>query len=271
MTRKRDVPYESSKDLPPYRGIVAFDARGFTELPGRLHQPVSGLIPQLVEEAFTAVGLAEVWQDPPFFGPTGDGFALGVPTRVLPYLVHPFVDEVQRVLTRHNRKRRAGEALVQLRVSIHVGPVEDGPNRYVGGNGVARNDTHRLLDSVPVKAVLAAASADVTFVAAILSDRLYNDVVLQGYAGLHPDRLIEVPASVAGKTFAQRAWLYVPEPSGNLALAGAPQPPEKPAGTPGAGAGRGSSSTVINAPGNRGGVAGTVHGGMTWETGEERS
>lgn len=269
MTAQRDVPYENSKDLPEYRGIVAFDARGFTELPGRLHQPLSGLIPQLVERAFAAVGLSQVWQEPPFFGPTGDGFAIGVPTRVLPVLVHPFVPELQRVLTRHNHERRAGEARVQLRVSINVGPVQDGPNQYLGGNGTARNDTHRLLDSVPVKAVLAASSPDVTFVAAIISDRVYQDVVLEGYAGLHPDRLIEVPASVPGKSFAQRAWLYVPEPSGNLALAGAPRPPETSgAESPGGSGKRDRSSTVIHAPGNQGGVAGTVHGGMTWNTGD---
>jgi hypothetical protein len=112
-----------------------------------------------------------------------------------------------------------------------------------------------------VKAILSAASPSVTFVAAIISDRVYQDVVLQGYAGVHPDRLIEVPATVEGKSFFQRAWLYVPEPSGSLTAVPELKPvvssaaPERKAAPSG-------SSTVINAPDNRGGVSGTVQGDM---------
>jgi hypothetical protein len=263
MTNRPDLPYSKSTPLPAYRGIVAVDARGFTDLPGRLHQSISGLIPQVVERAFVAAGLAEEWNEPAFFGPTGDGFAIGVPTRVLPFVLHPFLPELQRVLAEHNREARSGDARLQLRVSINVGPVQDGPNRYLGGNGTARNDTHRLLDSVPVKAMLAASSPQVTFVAAIVSDRVYRDVVLDGYAGLHPDQLIEVPATVEGKTFAQRAWLYVPEPSGSLAAVQPADPADE--GRPGRPA---ASSTVINAADNKGSVVGTAHG-ATWHFGAQ--
>jgi len=261
MTDEPDAPYVTSETLPPYRGILAVDARGFTDLPGRLHQTISGLIPQLVERALIDAGLAEIWNEPAFFGPTGDGFAIGVPTAVLPFLLHPFLPELQRVLAGHNANTRSGDARMQLRVSINVGPVKDGPNPYLSGNGTARNDTHRLLDSVPVKAILSAASPSVTFVAAIISDRIYQDVVLQGYAGVHPDRLIEVPATVEGKRFSQRAWLYVPEPSGNLAAVPALRPVEPPS-TPEGKAVHAASSTVINAPDNKGGVSGTVQGDM---------
>ncbi|AGL18941.1 hypothetical protein [Actinoplanes sp. N902-109] len=267
MTPAPQGPYTTSQELPPYRAIVAVDARGFTDQPGRLHQSISGLIPQLVEQAFTAAGLLDVWNKPEFFGPTGDGFAVGLPTRCLPFVLHPFLAELQRVLAGHNGAVTASGARLQLRVSVNVGPVEDGPDACLGGGGAARNDTHRLLDSVPVRAVLAGSDPNVTFVSAIVSDRVYQDVLLTGYAGLHPSEFIEVPATVEGKNFAQRAWLYVPRPSGGLAQLHLPSPPGgKPAGD-GPPRSPAESETVIHAPGNQGGVAGTVHGGMTWNTG----
>jgi hypothetical protein len=67
-----------------------------------------------------------------------------------------------------------------------------------------------------VKAVLAAASPQVTFVACIFSDRVFEDVIAAGYAGLQPDRCLPVTATVDGKAFSQQAWLYLPEVSGNL-------------------------------------------------------
>jgi hypothetical protein len=260
-----DLPFTSSAELPPYRGIVAVDAKGFTDQPGRLHQPISGLIPQLAGQAFADIGLAEAWNEPAFFGPTGDGFAVGVPTRVMPFLVHPFLSRLQDVLAHHNSQIRAAEPQIRLRVSLNIGPVEEDENPYLGGNGTARNDTHRLLDSVPVKAILAAASPRVTFVAAIVSERLFRDVIEQGYAGVHPDHFIEVPATVEGKSFEQRAWLYVPRPSGNLLAAGVTGPAPAPSSPPSsADKRRPATSTTINAPGNQGGIAGTVHGNMTW-------
>jgi hypothetical protein len=264
MDNTTDIPYVTSEELPPYRSIFAVDAKGFTEQPGRLHQTISGLIPQLVGKAFAGIGLAEVWNDPTFFGPTGDGFALGVPTRVMPFLVHPLLSELQAVLERHNQSIRAGDPRMQLRVSLNLGPVKEDANPYLGGNGTARNDTHRLLDSVPVKAILAAASPNVTLVAAIISERVYRDVVEQGYTGLHPDHFIEVPAIVDGKNFQQRAWLYVPQLSGNLVTTGVmpvqPGVGSKPSDP------KATGSTVVNAPDNQGGIAGTVNGDMNWNT-----
>lgn len=292
-----DQPYVASRDLPPYRGILAVDAKGFTEQPGSTHQAISGLIPNLVGQAFGNVGLGEVWNEPAFFGPTGDGFAVGVPTEVLPYLVHPLLAEVQRVLAAHNAGVRPGEASIRLRASLHVGPLPaDGP-AHLGGNGTPRNDTHRLLDSTPVRAILAAASPTVTFLAAILSERIYEDVVVAGYAGRHPDHFVEVSATVTGKHFSQRAWLYVPEPSGNLLLvdgmaarppgyanaakmpAASGQGPDQgqgsgPGSAPGAGPAAGpagsAGSPSVRVRRNSGQVAGVVHGDMRSGGGERR-
>lgn len=270
MERKLDLPYATSAKLPPYQGIFAVDAKGFTERPGRQHQSISGLIPRLVGEAFGGAGLGEVWNAPTFFGPTGDGFAVGLPTAMMPFVLHPTLSELQRVLAQHNREIRAADPRLRLRVSLNVGPVEQDANPYLGGNGAARNDTHRLLDSVPVKAILAEASPNVTFVAAIISERVYRDVVEQGYAGLHPDHLIEVSATVPGKRFERRAWLYVPEPSGNLMAAAAPptepDPEREPVKKPSE-RGPAGGSVVMNVPNSHGPVTGTVNGDMNWTSG----
>ena len=227
-------PYSESIDLPPYRAILALDGKDFTAQPSIAHQPISSAILDIVGDVFTRMGLEAEWKHPAFLGPTGDGFAIGLPPRVLPYLVSPFGRVLQERLTAHNRTVRGDQARLRLRVSLNVGPLSADPeNPHWTGNGTARNDTHRLLDSKPVKAILAAASDRVTHVACIFSDRVFQDVVAAGYTELHPDRCIEVPATVEGKTFAQRAWLYVPEISGNLlgVSAQAPEPDSVPART----------------------------------------
>ncbi|MEV6349517.1 hypothetical protein [Actinoplanes sp. NPDC051851] len=218
-------PYRRTVDLPPYRAILAVDAKDFTAQPSIVHQPMSGLILDLVGDAFTTAGLAAAWQRPAFLGPTGDGFAVGLSPQILPHLVHPFGRVLQERLAAYNRDARTDQARIRLRVSLNVGPLPVDPaDPHWTGNGTARNDTHRLLDSKPVKAVLAGTSDRVTHVACIFSDRVFQDVVVAGYTEMHPDRCIEVPATVDGKAFAQRAWLYVPESTGFLPALTTPAP-----------------------------------------------
>ncbi|MET9658013.1 hypothetical protein [Streptomyces sp. NPDC006510] len=131
----------------------------------------------------------------------------------MPFVIHPWLFTLQEVLTEFNI-HALGALPIRLRVSLHIGPLPDTGDEF-GGNGTVRNDTHRLLDSRPVKAVLASSKENVTQVAAVLSDRCYQDAVASGYTGRHPDHFIEVPATVEGKLFAQRARLHVPLPSGS--------------------------------------------------------
>ncbi|MCQ9133090.1 hypothetical protein [Streptomyces hilarionis] len=209
-----DQPYTHSRPLPPYRGILAVDAKDFTGYPAVQHGPISRAIPQLLNQSLERAGIAEVWEHRRFPDSTGDGYVFGFDPELMPFVVHPWLSALQDVLTEFNM-HSAGVVRIRLRASLNIGPLPDTGDEF-DGNGTPRNDTHRLLDSRPVKAVLAASSANVTQVAAILSDRCYQDVVAGGYAGRHPDHFMEVPATVEGKTFGQRAWLYVPTPSGNL-------------------------------------------------------
>ncbi|MFF3019501.1 hypothetical protein [Streptomyces sp. NPDC057939] len=220
------VPYAESRPLPPYRALFAVDAKDFTGLPAAQHGPVSRLIPQLVDQALERAGLHQLRDAQRFPANTGDGVVFGFDPVHLPFVLWPFLGVLDDVLGSYNRQ--AVGPRIRLRASIHVGPLPDG-DEPGDGNGTARNDMHRLLDSLPVKAILAAASEEVTHLAAIVSERVYEDVVLGAYTGLHPDRCVEVSATVEGKNFAQRAWLYVPSPSGNLVRAGI-QPREEPVG-----------------------------------------
>ncbi|MFF5424373.1 MULTISPECIES: hypothetical protein [unclassified Streptomyces] len=217
MTENPPAPYAESRPLPPYTALLAVDAKNFTGLPAVLHAPVSQMIPDLVDRALSKAGLEEVRDDKRFPAHTGDGIVFGFDPVRLPFVLWPFLPALDDVLAEYNTLSVGPR--IRLRVSLHLGPLPDA-GQAGDGNGTPRNDTHRLLDSRPVKAVLAASSESTTHVAAIISDRVYEDVVLGGYSGLHPDRCVEVPATVEGKTFAQRAWLFIPSPSGNLLNSG---------------------------------------------------
>jgi hypothetical protein len=239
MSAPVPVPHVESRPLPPYRALFAVDAKDFTGLPAVQHGAVSQLIPELVDQALERAGLRQLRDSKRFPANTGDGVVFGFDPALLPFVLWPFLGVLDDLLGAYNRQSVGPR--IRLRASVHVGPLPDS-GRPGDGNGTARNDTHRLLDSRPVKAILAAASEEVTQLAAVVSQRVYEDVVLGGYTGLHPDRCVEVPATVDGKDFAQRAWLYVPSPSGNLVQAGvrpreeSPAPEESPAREPEAGA-----------------------------------
>ncbi|MDX3851060.1 hypothetical protein [Streptomyces sp. AK02-01A] len=219
--------YAESRPLPPYRALFAVDAKDFTGLPAVQHGPVSQLIPELVDRALENAGLNELRDSKRFPANTGDGVVFGFDPVFLPFILWPFLGVLDDILGAYNQQSVGPR--IRLRASVHVGPLPDA-DQPGDGNGTARNDTHRLLDSRPVKAILAAASEQITHLAAVISHRVYEDVVLGAYTGLHPDRCVEVPATVEGKNFSQQAWLYVPSPSGNLLEAGV-RPREEPAET----------------------------------------
>ncbi|GGZ37184.1 hypothetical protein GCM10010387_34110 [Streptomyces inusitatus] len=210
----RERPFTRSRPLPPYRGVLAVDAKGFTGRPALEHETISRTVPDLLMTALTRVGMREVWDDRLFPNTTGDGYVFGFDVSLVPMVIHPFLLTLQDVLTDYNVLSH-GVMPIRLRASLHIGPLPDTRDEF-SGNGTVRNDTHRLLDSRPVKAVLASHKENVTHVAAILSDRCFEDAVVSGYTGRHPDHFVEVAATVEGKPFAQRAWLYVPQPSGPL-------------------------------------------------------
>ncbi|GGK28793.1 hypothetical protein GCM10010124_21890 [Pilimelia terevasa] len=250
------TPFTEPRPLPDYRAVLAVDAKGFTRRPGSTHADLAAVIPGLVESAMEAAGLADAWAAREFFSHTGDGLATGLPTRIVPHLLHPFPLHLQEQLERFRYQQAAAEPL-RMRVALHIGPLSAAVGPYgSSGNGDARNDTHRLLDSGPVREALERHSAHVTLVALIVSDRVFQDVVVPGYTGRHPHHFTPVTAAVAGKDFNQAAWLYLPSPSGTVSA-----PPQAAPEAGHAGPGPGATAPAKFAVGvNHGQVNESAHG-----------
>ncbi|MCP2260968.1 hypothetical protein LX15_004688 [Streptoalloteichus tenebrarius] len=206
----------SVTELPPYRAMLVVDVKDFSGLAGRHHAELTDAIPGILQQAFLRCGLAEMWDEARFPRTTGDGHVLGFRAALLPFLINPFLGALQDELDYRNTVRPLSgqEGPIRMRVSINVGPVTDSGGELLSdGSGTARIETHRLLDSQPVRDLLARSSGT-TCVAAIISARAFEDAVLSGYAADDPD--LYVPAPVEVKRYQGTAYLRVPKPSGDL-------------------------------------------------------
>ena len=207
-----DPPAES--ELPPYRAVLVVDTEGSTRLTSRQMADLPGDIVSVLERAFDRAGLAEAWRDRRFRmqGHRGDDYVVGLPPATLPRLLHPFLRELQETLRERDRNRLHRDPSLRLRASIHVGPLPDAGG-WTDGVGKPMADTHRLLDSDQVRRLLRETHREVTFLAVIVSRRVFEDVVEAGYTDLHPEQFVPVVAAVESKGFAERAYLYLPQHS----------------------------------------------------------
>lgn len=217
------LPGSSSQHLPPYQALLGLDVENYTGMPGVTHAPVSAYLEPLLDAALTAAGLDDLRTAKRFVSNSGDGLALGFDSRLMPFVIAPGLYCLDRELARHNAE--SDHVPIRMRASLHAGHVT-APGLPGEGNGPARNDLHRLLDSREVKAFLKHASRATTHLVAILSEHVYDISVRNGYAALHPDFFTPVDATVPGREDCSRkAWLYVPSPSGNLlSVPGSHQP-----------------------------------------------
>lgn len=202
-----------SKTLPPYRGILAVDAVLFSVNPSAELPDLSASIPDMLETAFDRCDLSRMWLERRFTQSTGDGFIFGTEPENTPFLIHPFLDQLQIVLEDNDRALRARNRnlRLRLRVSVNLGPVPDSGDERRDRIGSPMNDTFRLLDCKALRQVLRRANPDITLMGAILSQRVFEDVVLAGYTpSLHADQLEKVSAEVPEKNFIQPGWIYVP-------------------------------------------------------------
>ncbi|WP_055407141.1 hypothetical protein [Frankia sp. ACN1ag] len=219
--------------LPDYRAMLVVDIKDFSGVPGRWHQDLSREVPELLGQTFAGSGWRDWSAAERFSATTGDGYVLGFEPWALPFLVHPFLENLQRELEFRNRVAPTGagpaDRPLRMRVSLHVGPVTDsGTNRLGDGNGDARIALHRLLDAAAVRHLLDDSSPRGTLVAAILSSRVFEDVVVGGYSVLDPAHFVRV--SVEEKSYRGEAYVHVPRPTGGL-LARGFRVPTAPAGS----------------------------------------
>lgn len=208
-----------SRELPPFHALLAVDLEGFTANPTERQPRLSEAVPHVLETAMRRSGLD--WEERRFPQSTGDGFVLGLPVQSVPLLLHPFLDELQLALEETNKALRTDDPDLRLRMraSVHLGPLPySGGRKPSDGIGKPMNDVHRLLDCEPSRKALTLTDPEVTLVAAVISHRVYQDVVEAGFTALRPRELIPIHAKV--KQFSENAWLYVPVPSGDLLVTG---------------------------------------------------
>lgn len=212
--------HTSAQALPPYRALLVVDIRDFSGREGRHHEALTASVPEVLESAFNRCGLRELWTKHRFGQTTGDGYAAGFTSDLLPFLLNPFLPALQEELADRNASgwpQSPGKP-VQMRVSVNVGPMTDsGLGRLGDGSGASRIENHRVLDSDPVRQLLSR-SAPATCVAAAITERTFIDAVQPGYSAEDP--ALYVPAPVTVKTYTGKAYLRVPKPSGSLLTEG---------------------------------------------------
>jgi hypothetical protein len=260
-----------SSDLTDYYAVLAADIKDFTGNTDTDNRMLARRLPQVLCEAFARSGLD--FSDVRFPGQAGDGYAAGIDYHKLPHLISPLLDRLQDVLAELDAEIGGQGPRMRLRVSINIGHLPgDADAHGPAGIGRAMNDLHRLLDADAVRDALSHTDPDTTFVAAVISQRAYEDAIRSGACGMPPSMLIPIPVHV--KQFTSKAWLYVPEPSGtalyraftrNLATHSSPSSNDHSAADPGFSLG--TPFPDIPAPtfhiGNAGQVAGTVTAPVT--------
>lgn len=208
---------QNVKKLPPYRALLVVDVKDFSGRPGRYHDQITEQIPNVLQNALIRCGHSKLRDKVRFHTSTGDGYCLGFNPRYLPFLLNPFLPELQKELEYNNATSRQDQQM-RMRVSITVGPMTDtGCNTISDGSGDARVEAHRMIDAEPVRQLLSRSGA-ATCVAAIVSERVYQDAVLGGFTGEDPS--LYVPVDVEVKTYRGKAYVRVPKPSGDLLTSG---------------------------------------------------
>jgi hypothetical protein len=204
-------------ELPPYRAVLVVDTSGYGSNSDVGQAALAGAVFEILAAAFDRAGLGCVWRNALFPHNTGDGVGLGFDTRYLAAVLTRFFDALQSVLADHDSRRPPGHHVrLRMRASLHVGPVREvDPRRCsTAAIGSAVVTAHRLLDTPAVRDVLERSDPGRTFLAVVLSHRVFDDVVATGYARLPASSF--VPASVRIKEYAGPVHLYVPHPSGDL-------------------------------------------------------
>lgn len=204
-------------DLPEPVGVLVVDTKGFSGHSDPQQQKLQALIPDVLERAAKKCGLQDMWMSHMFPDSTGDGFIIGFHLSFLPRLVDDYLDALQAELRGQADYLRSGRMSMRLRVSLNYGSLPRVADaRLDSPVGITMIDTHRLVDGKAVRALLSESDPEVTFVAAVLSDRVYQDVVMARRTRLEPSEFAKTTIDIPEKNFRQDAWLRVPTPSGNV-------------------------------------------------------
>ncbi|MFF3440744.1 hypothetical protein [Streptosporangium sp. NPDC002721] len=137
---------------------------------------------------------------------SGDGgFAVLPGDTPIGVLAETFVQEIDVALgARNGRPRPAPWTRLRLRLALHEGPVRtDGATGVPGPHAVQVN---RLVDADAVRVALS--SCPGANLAVIVSERVFNDYLTDGYGRLSPAEFRQVRVKAKKETYL--AYLYVP-------------------------------------------------------------
>jgi hypothetical protein len=201
--------------LPSYRAVVVVDMENYSGHRGAEHPKLTEMIPLVLERTLDRAGFKALWEERLFPDSTGDGYAVGFPAERLPVLVGPFLDALQDELAYQDGMLRTlgRDVRMRMRVAVSVGPLhEDHPD--APGTGDTRVEAHRLVDAHALRSLLSESDPNLTFVAAIVSERVFDDVVAAGYGSKQPSDFVRTDVEV--KKYRKPAYLHVPKASGRL-------------------------------------------------------
>lgn len=219
--RDSNIRADKVPNLPPYRGVVVVDTKEFGSNPDSTQHKLADHIPSLVARAFDRADLSEIWENALFPHNTGDGYAIGFESTHLPAVVARLFNALQDVLSEQDEllRRQSRYTRLRMRASINVGPVRDlDPDQQTAVVGSTVIAAHRMVDAQPVRDLLTRSDPDQTYIAAALSQRVYEDVVASGFAQLPKSKV--VPTKISIKELTETIYLYVPTPSGDLLRTG---------------------------------------------------
>lgn len=213
-----------TRELPPSVAVLVVDTKGFSAHDDRQQQRLAELIPVTLEQAAHRCGLAELWDGRRFPDSTGDGYFIGFDPALLPRVVDDYLDALQAELRDQAPPLRALGITFRMRLSLVVGPLDElpeGQEHLDAPAGKTMIDAHRLVDALPTRAMLGASDPEVTFLAAVLSERVVEDVVRCGRTRrVRESQLVASEIVLEEKDFRTTAYIRVPTPSGSLLATG---------------------------------------------------
>ncbi|MFE2348616.1 hypothetical protein [Kitasatospora cineracea] len=189
--------------------------KGYSRLPEAQMPVVRADLDSVLETAFVQSLLPAPRSLGDGYKDTGDGVILVLPSEHTARLVDPLMGHLSAALQRYEGTRLASAPALRLRAAVHVGPLTVPDHR-----GDAINDACRLANSDAVRHSIEAAADNGLFLAAVLSEPVYQRSVAAGRtrAELTERQFLATEARVSDKPdFGQPCRLFVPGlPAGAL-------------------------------------------------------
>ncbi|MBB4920729.1 hypothetical protein [Streptosporangium saharense] len=189
--------------MPEYRAMISGDIEDYSSRNAGEQAVLQTALANLLDTAAREAGIERPRWSRQVSG-DGEFSVLTEPASVLD-LADSFVRELDVALAVYNRRQYGDNwTRVRLRVALHVGPVL--PATPMGRPGPHAVQVNRLVDAPAAReAMRVCPAADL---AVIVSDRVFDDYLSQGYG--HPRPVRFRPVTVQGKKQRFLAYLYLP-------------------------------------------------------------